>query len=450
MALNAPYIPRNIVVHLGTPGDDGVNITVDFVSYIKNVASSEIYPTWPDSALRANIYAIITFALNRVYTEYYRSRGYSFDITNNTQYDQAFVRGREIFEPISKIVDQIFDSFVVKDGQVQPYYTQYCSGRGTTCKGLSQWGTVTLAENGLTPYQILRNYYGNVGIKTNVAVRPNVESYPGRALRLGSGGEEVRIIQRQLNRIRENFPAIPKIPNTDGIFSQSTRDAVVKFQEIFNLTPDGIVGRVTWYKIKNLYNGVKNLNDLQTEGLTTEEISRKFDTSLKQGSTGNPVKLMQYYLRFIDFFNNRLNQIDIDGIFGSRTRNAVIDFQRRYSLAQDGIIGRDTWNKIIDVYNSILNDLPNEYKPFRYMIYPGYILTLGQRGEYVRQLQLFLRAVASVNSQVRNLTADGIFGKDTEASVKSYQRYRGFNQTGYVDANLWEDLRQDFVRIENN
>ena len=254
MAQTQPFIPKTITVHLGSPDSNAINVTDDFASYVKNVASSEIYPTWPEESLRANIYAIITFAVNRIYTEYYKSKGYNFDITNTTAYDQAYVRGREIFQPISRIVDEIIDSYVVKDGQVQPYYTQYCSGRDTYCRGLSQWGTVTLAERGYTPYQILRYYYGNVGIVENVPVRSNVESYPGRPLKLGSAGEDVRTIQQELNRIGKNYPAIPTISSTDGIFGQQTQRAVTKFQEIFNLTPDGAVGRTTWYKIKNIYN----------------------------------------------------------------------------------------------------------------------------------------------------------------------------------------------------
>ena len=445
-----PFIPKTITVHLGAPSAPARDVTVDFIDYIKNVASSEIYPTWPEAALRANIYAIITYALNRVYTEYYRTRGYPFDITSSTQFDQSYVSGREIFQPISRIVDDIFDSYVVKEGQVQPYFTQYCSGRGTTCKGLSQWGTVTLAERGYTPFNILKNYYGNVGIVNNAPIRTNVESYPGTPLRLGSGGEEVRTIQRELNRIRENYPAIPKIPQTDGIFSLSTQNAVRKFQQIFGLTVDGIVGRTTWYKIKNLYNGVKGLSELQTEGLTAEEISRIFSTSLREGSSGPQVRLIQYYLKFIDFFNNRTDQIKVDGIFGPATRRAVVNFQKNNNLTADGIVGRNTWNKLIQSYDNILKNLPNEYKPFRFFIYPGFILLNGSRGEYVRQLQIFLNTVADNVSSIPKISVDGIFGKATENAVKAYQRYSGLEQTGFVNSNLWERLRQDYVLYTNN
>ena len=209
----APVIPQNITVHLGAPNENAQNVTVNFIDYIKNVASSEIYPTWPDEAITANVLAIISYALNRIYTEWYRSRGYDFDITNSTAVDQAFVPDREIYENISRIVDNIFNDYVVKRGSVEPYFTQFCNGTTSTCAGLSQWGTVTLANSGLTAFQILQNYYGtDIGIVENAPVADIAESYPGVPVRIGDFGNNVKIIQTQLNRIARNYPAIPKIP----------------------------------------------------------------------------------------------------------------------------------------------------------------------------------------------------------------------------------------------
>ena len=318
---DTPTIPEFITVHLGTPDSNARNVRVTFPDYIKNVASSEIYPTWPENAIRANIYAQISYALNRVYTEYYRSKGYDFDITSSTQYDQAFVNGRDIFSNISRIVDEIFNDYVVKQGQVQPYFTQYCAG---SCPGLSQWGTVPLAQQGYTPYRILQNYYGNdINIVQNAPVRSNIPSYPGTALRLGSVGEEVSDIQRQLNRIAGNYPSIPKIKNPTGIFEESTLAAVRRFQSIFNLTPDGIVGKETWYKIKYIYNGVKGLSELYSEGLSLSEVERQFSKVLRRGDRGIPVRTLQYYLAFLGFFNPKLPQISVDGIFGQETYDAL-------------------------------------------------------------------------------------------------------------------------------
>ena len=214
-----PFIPRTIVVHLGTPSSNAENIYVDFPDYIKNVASSEIYPTWPEAALRANIYAQISYALNRYYTEWYRSQGYDFDITNATQFDQAFVPGREIYDSISNIVDDIFNSYVVRRGSIEPYFTQYCNGTTSTCDGLSQWGTVPLAQQGLGPYEILTRFYGeDIDIVTDAPVRNGQPSYPGRPLRLGDSGNAVQQMQIRLNRISANYPNIPKINPTDGNF----------------------------------------------------------------------------------------------------------------------------------------------------------------------------------------------------------------------------------------
>lgn len=226
-----PFIPEYITVHLGLPDEPAENVTLPFPEYIKNVASSEIYPTWPESAIRANIYAQITYALNRVYTEFYRSQGYDFDITSTTQFDQKFIKDREIFENISNIVDDIFTSYVVKDGSVAPFFTAYCNGTTSICDGLSQWGTVPLANDGLSPIEILEYYYGNdISIVENAPISANVPSYPGVPLKLGSAGNDVRLLQQQLNRISGNYPAIPKIKNINGIFGKDTEEAVKEFQ----------------------------------------------------------------------------------------------------------------------------------------------------------------------------------------------------------------------------
>ncbi|MFR8774479.1 MAG: peptidoglycan-binding protein [Eggerthellaceae bacterium] len=246
-----PVIPETITVHLGTPDSAAQNVTLSFPDYIKNVASSEIYPTWPEAAIRANIYAQVTFALNRVYTEWYRSRGYDFDITSSTQYDQAFVYGRDVFNNISQIVDEIFNNYVVRQGSVEPLFTQFCNGTSVTCQGLSQWGTVELANRGFTPYEMLQYYYGDdINIVRNAAVEPFIGSYPGTPFGFGSSGNEVRTIQTELNRISDNYPAIPKIIPTNGFYRESTAEAVRVFQGVFGLPQTGIVNKATWYQIK--------------------------------------------------------------------------------------------------------------------------------------------------------------------------------------------------------
>lgn len=445
MAADTPTIPEFITVHLGTPSSDAENVRVTFPNYIKNVASSEIYPTWPENAIRANIYAQISYALNRVYTEYYRSRGYNFDITNSTQYDQAFVKNRDIFENISRIVDEIFNDYVVKQGQVQPYFTQYCAG---SCPGLSQWGTVPLAERGYTPYRILQNYYGNdINIVQNAPIKSNVPSYPGTALRLGSVGEDVSDIQRQLNRIAVNYPSIPKIRNPNGIFEESTLAAVRKFQSIFNLAQDGIVGKETWYKIKYIYNAIKGLSELYSEGLSISDTQRQFPRVLKRGDRGVPVRTLQYYLAFLGFFNPDLPQIAVDGIFGQETYDAVLTFQKKNNLTVDGIVGRSTWNALQDAYNGVLRTLPPRYKSYAGLIYPGYFVTTGASGDVVRQLQRYLRVIGQNNSSVPVISVDGQYGSRTKAAVEAVQRLNGLEPTGQVGPITWNaivELYQDY------
>lgn len=436
-----PVIPDYITVHLGPPNSNARNVRVPFTEYIKNVASSEIYPTWPESAIRANIYAQVSFALNRIYSEYYRSRGYDFDITNSTAYDQAYVDGRDIFSNISRLVDELFNDYVTKGNQIQPYFTEYCDGRTVTCRGLSQWGTVTLANQGRTPYQILQNYYGNdINLVKNAPVKNVSESYPGTLLRLGSEGEDVRTIQRQLNRIRRNYPAIPAIPDTNGVFDAATRSAVRTFQNVFGLDVDGIVGKATWYKIKQIYNAVKKVSELYSEGITLSEIDRIYSNPLRRGDRGNNVRTIQYYLAFLGFFNDRLPEIKVDGVFGPATDNAVRTFQREYGLTQDGIVGRSTWYRLQDAYFSTLNSLPDEYRSYSSLLYPGYTITTGASGNVVTQVQTFLRTIAQSNKAVPLITADGIYGERTKAAVQAVQKLSGLPQTGAVGPLTWNAI----------
>lgn len=329
------YIPQNITVHLGAPDDPTAeNVTVPFSEYIKNVASGEIYPTWPESAIRANIYAQITFTLNRIFTEFYRARGYDFDITNSTQFDQSFTYGRDIFENISQITDEIFNSYIVRQNNLDPIYARYCNGTTSTCPGgLSQWGTVDLANQGYGPYDILAYYYGDdINLVTDAPVADVRQSYPGTPLRLGDSGADVLRIQLFLNRISRNYPAIPKIAYPDGLFDVQTEDAVKEFQRIFNLTPDGIVGNATWYKIYFIFTTVKRLSELDSEGVKLDAVSRQFDTDLSPGDQGVNVQLIQYFLNVISEFNNFIPSVTIDGIYGPKTTESVTVFQRSQGL----------------------------------------------------------------------------------------------------------------------
>lgn len=375
--LRQVVIPNPITVHLGTPTSSASNVQVSFPDYVKNVASSEIYPTWPEAALRANIYAIITFALNRVYTEWYRNRGYSFDITNSTAYDQAFVYGRPIYSSISRIVDAIFNEYVRRQGQIAPYFTSFCNGTTATCQGLSQWGTVTLANQGYTPLQILRSYYPNdiEIVQTNIITNV-ISSYPGTPLRIGSTGLDVQTIQTYLTRIRRNYPAIPAISDPAGTFGSSTNAAVTKFQSIFNLTPDGIVGKSTWYKISSLYAAVAKLAELNSEGNTLGIGTVPPSSTLRQGSRGPDVITLQYLLNLISEYYPGIPAPTQDGIFGSGTRQSVIAFQQIMGLQADGIVGTATWRALYNTYLGIGQNVPSpgpgpEPGTITYVVQPG-------------------------------------------------------------------------------
>ena len=348
-----PYIPQRITVHLGPPNSDAANVTVSFVDYIKNVASSEIYPTWEESALRANILAIVSFALNRVYTEFYRSRGYDFDITNSTAYDQFFVNGRSFFTNVSRIVDDLFNDYLRRPGFVEPLAAKFCNGTTVTCEGLSQWGSQNLAQQGYTYPQILRSYYGNVEIVNNAPIRGITSSYPGTPLRRGTSGPGVITVQVSLNRISQNYPAIPKIPQVDGIFGAQTEAAVRKFQEVFNLDVDGIVGRATWYALVRYYVAVTSLAELRSQGQRFYANSWATTDPIEQGDRGVKVEHLQYMLSVLSAYIPEIPPVTIDGIFGTATRDAVLAAQRRFDLPQTGIVNFDTWNEIYDQFSGI-------------------------------------------------------------------------------------------------
>ena len=389
-----PYVPQSITVHLGPPGSDAENVTVSFPEYVKNVASSEIYPTWEPAAIRANVLAIISFALNRVYTEYYPSRGYPFNITSSTAYDQKFIKGRSIFENISQVVDSIFNSYIRRIGFVEPLAAKFCNGTTTTCDGLSQWGSQAMAEQGADSITILRSYYGdNIEIVTNAPVMGIRYSYPGAPVRLGDRGEAVLRIQTMLNRISRDYPAIPKVQPVDGIFGEGTEQAVIKFQQIFSLTPDGIVGSATWYKLVFLYVGVLDLAELVSEGQTfyANAIPLEFPEVLAPGDVGEGVRVVQYLLSVVSEFYSNVPQVSIDGVYGPDTRQAVIAVQQMAGLPQDGVVGEQTWQALYRLYAGIAdtmteytNVIPEQYRPqlpesdaTSLTQYPGRPLTLG-------------------------------------------------------------------------
>lgn len=441
MAVRYPIVPNTITVHLGKPDEAARNVTVPFTEYISNVASSELYPTWPKNALIANIYAIISFALNRIYNEWYPSKGYQFDITSNPSYDQTYTENRSTYENIDVIVDDIFNNYVVKGNQVQPYFTTYCDGRNKTCSGLSQWGSVTLASQGKTPLQILQTYYGSdISIKMDAPVGEGSSSYPGFDLTLGSFGNPVLEMQRDLRRISKNYPAIPGISTTLGIYDEETKEAVKKFQSIFSLPVTGVIDKGTWYKIKYIYTSVKKLSDLYGEGVTKEEATFLYNDELKYGDTGIEVQYIHYFLDAIAFLDPDIPRLKTNSIYTNNTIEMVKAFQEKYQLPVTGIFTYADFKVLIDVYDNILKSFPKEYQDYVSELYPDYFLTRGMSGKDVKRFQKFLLAICKFDKSIPGVRVNGVFDELTEASVLKIQKDYGFDVNGIVGPLLWKKV----------
>ncbi len=441
------YIPETITVHLGTPDEDASNVTVAFIDYIKNVASSEIYPTWPEESLRANITAQISLTLNRIFTEWYRSRGYDFDITNSTAFDQAFVYGRNIYEEISNVVDDIFNQYLTRPNSIEPLFAAYCNGTTTTCAGLSQWGTVALAESGQNSQDILGFYYGDIIINETDDIRTPEESYPGYPLSSGTSGDDVRILQEQLNRIAINYPQLPLI-TVNGIYNESTQRTVTEFQRLFILPQTGVVDKATWYRISQIYSSVKRLAELTSEGQRASYNQQLYPGApLSLYSRGSGVQEIQFYLQRINRFNPTVESPVLDGIFGSGTERAVRSFQRAYDLPETGIVDEPTWNRIVDVYNGTLDNVDEPSNGITLVPYPQYTLSVGSRGEYVRYIQQILNVINDVFLTIPQLEEDGIFGSATRDGVNAFAILFGFPQNGIVDEALWNKMNQIYDTV---
>lgn len=423
MATVLPYIPETITVHLGAPSASAPNVTVSYTDYLKNVAASEIYPTWDTAALRANILAINSYALNRVYTEYYRSRGYDFDITNTTAFDQSFVEGRSTFETTDRLVDELFDSYIRRMGFVEPLAAKFCNGTTSRCDGLSQWGSQALAEQGYTSVQILQSYYGeDVEIVTDTPVRGFAPSYPGTPLQLGSSGSPVTTIQSALNTISQNYPAIPKITPVDGYFREGTENAVRAFQQIFGLSPDGIVGKATWYQIVRIYVAVKRLAELQSEGQTWYFNTWDYPDAIQLGDTGQKVEQLQYMLAVIGDFIPRIPTVEVTGSFGEETRQAVLAFQEYLNLPLTGEAGTITWDAMYEVFIAIETYIFRDAALFPF--------ERAQEATTIRQLQEQLRRISNAYPSIPFPPLSGRLDAATRQAISAWQRYVNLQVTG--------------------
>ncbi|MDF2676995.1 MAG: iron transporter FeoB [Bacillota bacterium] len=436
------YVPEYITVHLGRPDEPAENVTIPFIDYIKNVASSELYPTWPENALRANIYAIISIALNRVYTEWYRSRGYKFDITNSTQYDQFFVKDRGIFDPIEKIVDEIFNDYIVRQGQIVPLFTTYCDGRVSECNGMYQWGTVDLAKQGLGPYDILTYYYGDdINIRDNAPVGTVAESYPGSPLKVGSIGTYVLYMQLALNTISNNYPAIPKIYPVNGVFTTQMEQSVKAFQRIFNLTPDGIIGKGTWYSIRNTFIAVRNLAELTSKGAILGEVD-VISPEVEARLVIPRVQLAQYFLNVMSIFQESIPAVDINGQLGPPTRASIIEFQKIAKLPVTGILDEETWLALYNSAIGALRTIPPNAIALPRLIYPNIIYRLNSEGPGVYVIEQYLAFISQFVPSITAPTPDNVFKEDTRNAVIAFQKAYGLSPDGIVGRATWDKLTE--------
>lgn len=453
MLAKEPRIPQNITVHLGGKDQAAQNVTVPFIDYIKNVASSEVYPTWDEDALRANIYAQISYALNRVYTEFYRSKGYDFDITSTTAMDQKFINGRNIFENINLLVGEIFDSYITRIGKIEPLAAKYCNGTTVTCEGLSQWGSEELAQKGYDDFSILTYYYGkDIELMTDVPVEKAKQSYPGTPLIAGSTGQSVKLIQLALNRISQNYPLIPKQAQVDGIFGSNTEAAVKTFQKIFDLTQDGVVGKGTWYKILAIYNAIARLSELNSEGSELFKASLEYPDAISEGNSGEKVKILQYFLALIGDFYTTIPSVEITGYFGPETKESVLAFQQQFGLPQTGIVDAETWDAIYNEFKGIADTLfaDNKIFPVNTLPFGGEVLKKGSSGQYVMALQEYLNVISLVHTEISPVSPSGDFGEDTELAVKQYQSFAELPQTGIVDKRVWDSIVNTYKDVTSS
>jgi peptidoglycan hydrolase-like protein with peptidoglycan-binding domain len=411
---------------------------VPFKDYIKNVASHEILPTWNEAALYANIYCHISFILNRVYTVWYRSRGYNFDITNSTTTDQYYVYGGTVFDNISNIVDEIFNIYAKREGHREPYFTEYCDGRTVHCPGLWQWGSDALAQAGYTPIQILHYYYpDDLRLAEATEYTDTNETYPGYVLTQGSSGLEVRIMQDYLNRISANYPLIPKITDSPGYYGASTTAAVKVFEQAFGLRVTGDISKGVWYEITRTYVAVKRLGDLTGEGEFIGIDKTPPTTTIRLGSKGEDTARLQFILNYISEYYANIPGVIEDATFGQTTENAVKAFQSYFNVTPaDGIVGPTTWKKLFDVYWAIYNSTPSTDAP----AYPGTVLKIGSKNESVRLMQQYLNKIGETYPSIPKLVVDGQFGTGTYNAVVAFQKLFGLTPDGIIGKNTWDKI----------
>lgn len=434
-------VPITITVHLGNPDEEAENVTVSYLDYIKNVGSSELYPTWPEEALRANLHAITSVAMNRVYTEWYRSRGYNFDITNSTRYDQAFVYNRGIFDSISVLADEIFTQYIVRDDEELPLFAQFCDGRLTQCEGMAQWGSVELADEGYAAIEILKYYYGeDIRTVTDAVVGEVEETYPGEPLMLGDSSLSVLRMQLGLDRIRLNYPGIPQIEIIEGYFNEDTEQAVRVFQEVFNLPVTGVVDQATWYSIRYIFIAVTRLAELAAEGALLSRLYNITQETYLEGDIRPGIELIQYALNVLSIYYPSIQGIAITGIFDEQTREQVIEFQKIMNLEPTGVVNRETFDALTASVFGILDTLPPESVYLPIIRWPGVDYSLGDESPSIYVIQEMLSYISLIIPTIPYIEPSVTFDENTQQAVITFQNMMGLKPTGIIDQQTWNSI----------
>lgn len=448
MQPQVPFIPENITVHLGAPDDNAKNVTIPFSEYIMNVASGEINPTWPESALYANIYAIVTLALNRIMTGHYRSRGYGFDITSLPEYDQKYTRGREIYCNVRKIAGTIFNSCLIKNGDTIPPETRI-ERQGERIPGaLSQSGSIELGKKGYTPLEILKHYFGdNISIIKDIPVENCPSPRMSFPIMFGSRGRDIREFQVILNRISDNYTSIPKIAKINGVFGTDTTDALKEFQRIFGMSEDGVLTRAVWCTLMHAYSAIKKLERVNCERKEIGRGAHDIGGRLVYGDIGRGVLVLQHIINYLSRYHNTLPSTDRDGVFGEDTLAAVIDLQKTLGLEPDGIVGENTWKALYAAYLGAVLNTPDEYANSTAIPFGGENLDAGSDSDYVAILQAYLDYISGTYPEVPPISVTGFFGNNTRESVLAAQSLLGLESTGVVDRETWNAISELYTDL---
>jgi len=429
-------IPQFITVHLGRRTATAANVRVPFIEYIKNVTSHEIFDTWPEQTIIANVYCIVSLTLNRIFTEFYRKQGRDFDITNSTTIDQQYTHGGTIGARISNIVDDIFNNYLAVVGHKEPFLALYNDGVVANFPGrLSQWGSFYDGRAGMNAWQIINKYYTqNLQLRQSDNFTGALESWPGSNLSVGSSGEHVRTMQRYLNRVLGRYTNIIINP-VDGVFGVSTQNSVRTFQEIYNLPQTGVINRATWFQISRIYAIEKGLWEMDSEGIRIGIGQTPPTQTIREGNTGRLVTELQYILDFVGMFYDDIPFVAETSRFDTLTTASVRAFQRHFRLTADGIVGPLTWRRLYEVYWGIRANTPHpqpapppespDMPP-----YPGTALRIGSTGASVRRVQQAINRLAHSYPGIPEVPVDSNFGHQTQTAIIAFQRIFGLNPDG--------------------